>query len=143
MATINESVFAAALVALLDATAAGSRVERDRADAVGEDECPAIVLLDGGEDIDPFGGDVEKVRLRMEAKIFTRGADWATEADAIKQQIIAQLQASAELKALGVAMVRALPVSSDTDAAENQPGVMTAPIEFTFLRRVSTLGAVT
>lgn len=140
MSTLAEQIQAAVLVALTGATAAGTRVERERVDQVAEAECPAIALDEYAEEADPFGGDFELCRATLRLRIFTRGVAWMTDADSIRSAVHSALIANAPLAAL-VASVRALAPDGSAAPADGVAGETVCPYQFTYLRRKQTLAA--
>lgn len=102
-----EQIAARAALALTGTTDAGSTVYRDRADALGREESPAILIELVDEDTTPFGGGggpfggtVHQDELRLALIVCVRGANWQTMADQVRVQAHAVLAGDAAFLAL-------------------------------------------
>lgn len=87
-----EQIAARVAAVLGGATAAGSRVYRDRQDAFTREESPSVVVELVDEDSTPLGGGVGPFRLnavdddtlRLAIVVAVRGAAWQQSADAVR-----------------------------------------------------------
>lgn len=88
-----ESIAARWTTILTGATAAGTRVYRDREDAMTREESPAILIEIVDEDTTPLGGgrpsfagDVDEDKDRVAVIVCVRDANWQTVADQVRCQ---------------------------------------------------------
>lgn len=98
-ASVFETSLARVAALLLSATAAGARVYRDRDDAFGDDEMPAINIRRGGTEGEVAGQDIELHSLTFSVSCITIGTDWETTADALHMAVHALLMGDATLAA--------------------------------------------
>jgi hypothetical protein len=100
---------------LAGATAAGSRVYRDRQDAFTREESPSIVIEAVDEDTELLGGgsgpfmplaQTESDLLRVAVITVVRGSNWQQTADAVRVDAHALIVADAPLRALVAGMRR-------------------------------------
>lgn len=97
-----------AAVMLAGGTNAGSRVWRDRQDALTREESPAVIVELIDEDSTAHGGAAHGIpghardadKLRVAVTVAVRGAQWQSVADAVLVQAHALLAADGELRAL-------------------------------------------
>ena len=98
-ASVFEASIASVAALLLSATAAGARVYRDRDDAFGDDEMPALNIRRGGTEGEVAGDDSERHTLAFSVTCITIGTDWETTADALHMAVHALLMGDATLAA--------------------------------------------
>lgn len=109
MASKAEQIAARVAALLLNATAAGARVSRDREDAFTREESPAIVVEIVDEDSTPLGGgsgpfpptfqtDADTLRLAVITAV--RAASWQSIADAVRVASHALIVGDAQLRLL-------------------------------------------
>jgi hypothetical protein len=107
MATKAEQIAARVATVLLNTTAAGTNVYRDRQDAFTREESPALLIELADEQSTPLGGgrigmagDLDQDVLSLAVITCVRGANWQSVADGVRVQAHALLLADATLRGL-------------------------------------------
>jgi len=101
-ASVIEQILARAKAALSGATSAGASVFRGRADAINEDELPAVNVRRGGSAEEALGTNGARITVAFDVEHHVDdSADWETEADALHMEVHAVLGADAQLASLG------------------------------------------
>lgn len=117
MASIAEQICSRIHTLLLNATAAGVAVYRDRDDAFTREETPAILIEAADEQTDTLGGSngtglgrpmtqIDRDTLRISITVCVRSAAWQQVADAVRVQVHALLVADSALRALATNLKR-------------------------------------
>lgn len=82
------------------ATAAGTRVERDRLDSQATDDMPALNITRGAGAFEPLADRADAHGVEFSVECWAGGAAWATDADALHMQVHAALTADTTLAQL-------------------------------------------
>lgn len=138
-ASIHEQILARVAALLVAAgTAAGSRVERGRVDALAPDECPGINVRRSTGTHNEWAQGADRAFLEFEVDHYVRGADWETTADALHMQVHDALFEDAELNTLGQGLrcIRTQPVA---DSGDETLGRLTATYQMQAAVRIKNL----
>lgn len=135
-----EQILARVQACLLNATAAGDRVERARQDGYAAGDAPAINIKRGDVETKSFANGREHNRLEFSLELTTQGDDYETTADALHVAAHALLQADPILADLGKGL-RCINSQIIGDKAEFVAGQLTARYEIQFLTRPGDLAA--
>lgn len=123
-ASAFETMLARVHAALL-AGMSGVQVERGRQDAFGADEVPAVNLLRGETNDQPFGAATLDQQAAFSLEFWARGAAWETSLDALHMDAHRLLLADAPLAVLCRGL-RCLGTESAGDSADEYLGHLTA-----------------
>ena len=85
---------------VLLASLAGTQVERGRQDAFGKDEVPAVNLLRGETNDQPFGAGAVDNFASFSLEFWARGATWETALDALHMAAHAALLSDSQIAGL-------------------------------------------
>ncbi len=103
-ASVVELILARVQAVLLNATAAGAKVEREREDAYGEDDTEAINIVRGDSNTEPIGDSGDRVFVEWGIEHYTRattGLAAEQAADALHMEAHALLAADSILASKG------------------------------------------
>jgi len=102
VSTLTEQILARVKTVLIGATAAGSRVLRDRADDLpADDELPCIVVSRAGVDSALFGDASTRNTCTFRLICYVKGADRDAQLDALHKAATSALLSDSLLLALG------------------------------------------
>lgn len=126
MSSVIEQILVRAASVLSGATDAGANVFRGRADALADEEIPALNVLRGPSTEDAIGGNGARILVAfdIEHRVAVT-VDWETAADALHMQVHGVLSADAPLAALGRGL-RCTGTDAQGDGADRLIGRLTA-----------------
>lgn len=131
-ASLTEQILARALAVLTGTTAAGTNVQRGRADAIAADALPALTLRRVGTVHDAASLNADKIATAFTLVVDVSAADQAaaeTAADALHLDAHAQLMADATLGTLGRYTLRCTGTDSEGEGADEDYYRITAHYE--------------
>jgi len=125
-ASVVEQILARVKTALTNTTDAGTRVERNRVDAVAVDALATLNILRTSSNEEPLGDRGGRVTAAWDIECLVAVSDaWETAADALHMQVHAVLAADTTLATLGRGL-RCSGTDAQGDSGERVIGKLTA-----------------
>lgn len=133
-ASLIEQILARSKVALTDSTPAGGNVERDREDAYGADELPALNIRRTNSESSPFSDQSSRQLVTFDIDCIADGVTWSTKADALHMAAHQELLDDTVLASLGRGL-RCTGTESFSESADRPMGKIVAHYQIQTLVR--------